>query len=57
MLVGFVVAYLIAVEVAKYFFFRVHETTRPRPLRRSHAHHIHRIAFRWSHHGPLTTPT
>ena len=54
MLTGFVVAYLLAVEVAKYFFFRVHATTTPRSLRRGRAHRIHRIAFRWSHHGPLT---
>ncbi|HTN78140.1 MAG TPA: magnesium-translocating P-type ATPase [Acidimicrobiales bacterium] len=54
MLIGFVVAYLIAVEVAKYFFFRVHATTTPRPLRRDRAHRVHRIAFRWSHHRPLT---
>jgi len=54
MLLGFVVAYLIAVEVAKYFFFRVHATTTPRPLRRVHAHRIHRIASRWSHHEPLS---
>jgi Mg2+-importing ATPase len=53
MLVGFVVAYLIAVEVAKYFFFRVHTTTTPRPLRRRRAHRIHRIAYPWSHHEPL----
>jgi P-type Mg2+ transporter len=55
MLIGFVAAYLIAVEVAKYFFFRVHATTTPRPLRRGKAHRIHRVAYRWSHHEPLET--
>jgi Mg2+-importing ATPase len=53
MLIGFVVAYLIAVEVAKYLFFRSRTITAPQPLGRGHAHRIHRIAFRWSHHDPL----
>jgi Mg2+-importing ATPase len=53
-LVAFVVGYLASVEVAKYFFFRVHATTSPRrPLRRRRAHRVQRIASRWSHHGPL----
>ncbi len=51
----FVVAYLACVEVAKYFFYRVHATTLVRPLRRRHAHRVHRLAARWSHHGPLTS--
>jgi P-type Mg2+ transporter len=54
-LVAFVVAYLIAVEIAKYFFFRVHAITTTRALRRGHPHRLHRIASRWSHHQPLTT--
>jgi Mg2+-importing ATPase len=54
MLIGFVIAYLIAVEVAKYFFFQVHATTTPRPLRRGHTHRIHRVASRWTHHERLT---
>jgi Mg2+-importing ATPase len=53
-LVLFVVVYLVCVEVAKSFFFRVHPTTRPgRPLRRPHAHRVHRIAARWSQPDPL----
>jgi Mg2+-importing ATPase len=53
-LVAFVVTYLAAVEVAKYFFFKVHETTTASPLQRSHHHRIHRLASRWTHHAPLT---
>jgi P-type Mg2+ transporter len=52
-LVAFVIAYLVCVEVAKYFFFKVHGTTTDRPLQRSHAHRVHRLAARWSHHQPL----
>ncbi len=51
----FVVAYLACVEVAKYYFYRVHATTLVRPLRRRHAHRVHRLAARWSHHGQLTS--
>jgi Mg2+-importing ATPase len=52
-LVAFVLAYLLCVEVAKYFFFKVHATTRPVGLRRDHAHRVQRIAARWSHHEVL----
>ena len=52
-LVGFVVVYLVCVEIAKYYFFRVHATTTPKRLRRGHRHRIHRVAARWSHHKPL----
>ena len=52
-LVAFVVAYLACVEVAKYFFYRVQTVTVAEPLERGRAHRIHRIAARWSHHGPL----
>ena len=52
-LVGFVLAYLLCVEVAKWFFFRVHAPTTEEPLQRAREHRIHRIASRWSHHGPL----
>ncbi len=52
-LVAFVVTYLLCVEVAKYFFYRVHATTGERPLRRDRSHRIHRLAARWSHHQRL----
>jgi Mg2+-importing ATPase len=52
-LVAFVVTYLVCVEIAKYFFFKVHATTIPQPLSRAHAHRIHRVAARFSHHEPL----
>jgi P-type Mg2+ transporter len=52
-LVVFVVAYLACVEVAKYFFYKVHTPTIARPLRREHTHRVHRIAARWSHHQVL----
>lgn len=52
-LATFVVTYLATVEVAKYFFFRVHATSREQPLRRGDAHRVHRIAARWSHHRPI----
>jgi hypothetical protein len=45
--------HLVSVEIAKYFFFRTHATTTSRSLRRENAHHIHRIAARWTHGGPL----
>ena len=54
-LVAFVVAYLVCVEIAKYFFFKVHATTIPQPLGRTHAHRIHRVAARFSHHQQLPT--
>ncbi len=52
-LVAFVIAYLACVEVAKYFFYKVHEPMRAQPLRRGHAHRVHRLAARFSHHQPL----
>ncbi len=52
-LVGFVLAYLTCVEVAKYFFYKLQVVTTKEPLRRSHRHRVHRLAARWSHHRPL----
>jgi Mg2+-importing ATPase len=52
-LVGFVVAYLLCVEVAKYFFFKAHAPTAPTSLRRDRTHRVQRIAARWSHHRAL----
>ncbi len=52
-LVAFVVAYLVSVEVAKYFFYKTATVTTSRPLRRARAHRIQRLAARWSHHGAL----
>ncbi len=52
-LVAFVVTYLVCVEIAKYFFFKVHTTTTPASLRRADTHRIHRLAARFSHHEPL----
>ncbi len=52
-LAGFVLVYLVTVEVAKYFFFRDHHTTMARSLQRTHAHRVHRIAARWTRHQPL----
>ena len=52
-LVVFVIAYLVSVEIAKYFFFKVHATTTKAPLRRDRSHRVHRVAARWSHHEPL----
>ncbi len=55
-LVAFVIAYLACVEVAKYFFYKVQEPVRAKPLRRGHAHRVHRLAARYSHHQPLPFP-
>jgi len=55
-LTGFVVAYLVCVEAAKYVFYRNIATTMRAPLRRSRAHRINRLAARWSHHGTLPRP-
>ena len=52
-LVVFIVAYLVAVEVGKVLFFGRFSATAPQPLRRSHPHRVHRIAARWSHHAAL----
>ena len=52
-LVLFVVGYLLCVEVAKYWFFKVHRATTKAPLQRDRTHRVHRVASRWSHHGPL----
>ena len=52
-LAAFVVSYLLCVEVAKYYFFKVHAPTTRVSLRRDRAHHVQRIAARWSHHEPL----
>jgi Mg2+-importing ATPase len=52
-LIAFVVCLLVCVEIAKSFFFKIHATTTPKPLGRSHAHRIHRVAARFTHHAPL----
>jgi Mg2+-importing ATPase len=52
-LVAFVLGYLVCIEVAKYFFFKVHVSTSKAALRRDRAHRVHRLAARWSHHEPL----
>ncbi len=52
-LCGFVIAYLASVEIAKYFFFKVHLATTPRKLARGHSHRVHRLAARWSHHEAI----
>ena len=52
-LVGFVVVYLVSVDVAKYVFYRTAEPTTHRSLRRGPTHRVHRHAARWSHHRPL----
>jgi P-type Mg2+ transporter len=49
----FVIAYLVCVEMAKYWFFKLHAVTTRAPLKRDRAHRVHRLAARWSHHGPL----
>jgi Mg2+-importing ATPase len=55
-LVVFVVAYLVSVEVAKHLFFRTALPTIPRPLQRGRAHRVHRLSSRWSHHEALAPP-
>lgn len=52
-LVGFVVAYLASVDIAKHFFYRAVATSVTSPLLRDPEHRVHRIASRWSHHDPL----
>jgi Mg2+-importing ATPase len=52
-LVAFVITYLLSVELAKYFFFKVQATTTTESLRRGRGHRVHRLAARWSHHEPL----
>ena len=52
-LVAFVIAYLAAVEVAKYFFYKTALPTTDSPLRRDRPHRINRLASRWSHHQSL----
>ncbi len=52
-LVGFVIAYLAAVEVAKYFFYKAARPTTDRSLRRGRTHRVNRLASRWSHHRSL----
>lgn len=49
-LAAFVVSYLVCVEVAKYFFYRIHTPITAQPLQRDH---VHRLAARWSHPQPL----
>ena len=53
MLLTFVVAYLLCVEVAKYFVFKVHVATTERVLQRDRTHRVHRIAARWSDPKPI----
>ena len=52
-LVAFVIAYLVCVEVAKYVYFRTYSLTSDRPIRRTDTHRVHRLAAPWSHHGQL----
>ncbi len=52
-LVAFVIAYLVCVEIAKYYFYRGARLTNTEPLQRDHAHRINRLAARWSHHKDL----
>ncbi len=54
-LVAFVVGYLVCVEVAKFVPYRRATPVTERPLQRSEAHRVHRIAARWSHHRPLSS--
>lgn len=49
-LAAFVVSYLVCVEVAKYFFYKIHTPITAQPLQRDH---VHRLAARWSHPQPL----
>jgi P-type Mg2+ transporter len=46
---GFIVAYIVAVDLAKLAFFRAPET-RKTPLRRSAEHRLRRLAAPWRHH-------
>ncbi len=55
-LAGIVVVYLVAVEVAKYFFYKTATPTTAKPLQRGDAHRIDRVAARWSHHQTLPPP-
>ncbi|MFZ4718561.1 MAG: magnesium-translocating P-type ATPase [Ilumatobacteraceae bacterium] len=52
-LVAFVVTYLVAVEVAKYWFQRSNDAIAAASLQRTEAHRVHRLAARWSHHQPI----
>jgi Mg2+-importing ATPase len=52
-LVGFVIAYLAAVEVAKYVLYKTAVPTTALPLRRDRSHRVHRLAAHWSHHRGL----
>ena len=54
-LVALVIAYLVCVEVAKYFFFRARDTSTHQSLRRTPSHRVHRIAARFSHHAAIPT--
>jgi Mg2+-importing ATPase len=53
--VGFVVAYVVAVDVAKLAFFRKPET-RKTSLRRSPEHRLRRVAAPWRHHAVAAEP-
>jgi Mg2+-importing ATPase len=52
-LVTFVVTYLACVEVAKYYFYKANKPASAGRLKRGHAHRVHRVASRWSHHLAL----
>ena len=52
-LVAFVAVYLVCVETAKYFIFKVHVTTTTQALQRDSDHRVHRIVARFSHPKPL----
>jgi P-type Mg2+ transporter len=51
-LVAMIAFYLVLVEQVKRLFFAHYEHT-PKPVRRSHAHRVRRLASRWRRHGPL----
>ena len=39
-LAAFVVSYLVCVEVAKYFFYKIHTPITAQPLQRDHVHRL-----------------
>jgi Mg2+-importing ATPase len=52
---AFVLAYMVAVDLAKLAFFRKPET-RKTPLRRSAEHRVRRLAAPWRHHAVAAEP-
>ncbi len=55
-LVGFVVMYLVLVEVAKWRFYAGIHTGQPLGRREGHERRIHRRAARFSHRSPIRAP-